>query len=373
MRLSYSSINTYETCPAKFKFQYEDRLPQARSPALAFGDSLHRALHVFHNRPVPVAPALAELHEMLDAVWVSDGFSSESEERMYRDHGEQVLAQYHRENAPEYRIPAALEHRFTIEVEGVEIGGVIDRMDRIPGGGYEIIDYKTNRRLPPQARIDRDLQLSVYHLAAKQVWGIEPERLTLYFLLPNQRMTTSRSPAQIDELRRRIALVAERVETGHFEARENPLCNWCDFQHLCPVFRHKFERESAPKIIEVVDEWVRLKREHQERWKRLDELAAVIRAYGAEHGLKRLYGNDGAVSLVERVEQATDPELVRRLLEPLGLYESVLTIDPAALGSLIERRMLPPDVEDELLASRDAVKTSTALYLRDREGRFVRR
>ncbi|MGH2589254.1 MAG: PD-(D/E)XK nuclease family protein, partial [Actinomycetota bacterium] len=102
MRLSYSSINTYETCPAKFKFQYEDRLPQARSPALAFGDSLHRALHVFHNRPVPVAPALAELHEMLDAVWVSEGFSSESEERMYRDHGEQVLAQYHRENAPEY-------------------------------------------------------------------------------------------------------------------------------------------------------------------------------------------------------------------------------------------------------------------------------
>jgi hypothetical protein len=30
MRLSYSSINTYETCPAKFKFQYEDRVPQAR-------------------------------------------------------------------------------------------------------------------------------------------------------------------------------------------------------------------------------------------------------------------------------------------------------------------------------------------------------
>ena len=57
MRLSYSSINTYETCPAKFKFQYEDRVPQARSAALSFGDSLHRALYLFHNRPVPVPPS----------------------------------------------------------------------------------------------------------------------------------------------------------------------------------------------------------------------------------------------------------------------------------------------------------------------------
>jgi RecB family exonuclease len=63
MRLSYSSINTYETCPQKFKFQYEDRLPTSPSPALAFGDSLHQALHRFHSRPVPVAPSLEELQE----------------------------------------------------------------------------------------------------------------------------------------------------------------------------------------------------------------------------------------------------------------------------------------------------------------------
>ena len=109
MRLSYSSINTYETCPAKFKFQYEDRLPQARSPALAFGESLHRALHLFHDRPVPVAPSLEELHDMLEAGWVSEGFVDDSEERTYYDHGRQVLAQYHVENADRYRIPAALE------------------------------------------------------------------------------------------------------------------------------------------------------------------------------------------------------------------------------------------------------------------------
>ena len=56
-RLSYSSINTYETCPAKFRFQYEERLPTGGSPALTFGDSLHKTLYRFHDRPVPVAPS----------------------------------------------------------------------------------------------------------------------------------------------------------------------------------------------------------------------------------------------------------------------------------------------------------------------------
>src|ERR671927_1601637 len=99
MQLSYSSISTYETCPAKWRFQYEQRVPTRPSPALSFGDSLHRALHLFHSRPVPVAPSLDELHEMLESVWVRDGFRDESEERTYRDHGRQVLQQYHRENA----------------------------------------------------------------------------------------------------------------------------------------------------------------------------------------------------------------------------------------------------------------------------------
>jgi RecB family exonuclease len=372
MRLSYSSMNTYETCPAKFKFQYEDRVPQGRSAALSFGDSLHRALHLFHNRPVPVAPSVNELLEMLEACWVSEGFLDASEERTYIDHGRQVLTQYHRENAEDYRIPAALEFRFTIDVEGVALSGVIDRMDRIPGGGYEIVDYKTNRRLPPQARIDQDLQLSIYHMAAREIWGIEPERLTLYYLLPGQRMTTVRTPRDVDELRRRIGVVAERIEAGMFEPRQNPLCDWCEYQSLCPLFRHRYERElgdPAPRMTEIVDEWIGLKRRGREVYRRIDELAGFINAFADEHGYRRLFGSDGA-AIDRRAQHVTAPieEKVREILEPLGLWEQVLSVDPGKLNALIESRSLSPDVEDALLASREEVRTQHALYLREAEG-----
>ena len=369
MKLSYSSISTYEACPAKYKFRYEDRVPAAGSPALTFGDVLHRTLHRFHDRPVPVAPSVDELLEMLELEWSTDGYRSDEEEHLYLDHARQVLADYHRANAASFRVPAALEFRFSIEVEGVPLTGTIDRMDRIPGGGYEIIDYKTNRRLPPKAVVDRDLQLSLYYLAAREVWGVDVDQLTLYYLLPGQRMTTVRTPADADELRRRIGVVAERIAAGKFDPRPNPLCDWCEYQPLCPVFRHKFERidgDPTPRMSEIVDEWIALKREDWERYRRLEELKGLINAFCEEHGYRRLFGTDG--SAIDRRPQhvtAPDEARLRRILEPLGLWEGVLSVDPKKLSDLVESRHLSPDVEDMLLASREEVRTQYALYLRE--------
>jgi len=41
IRLSYSSISTFELCPLQYKFRYIDREEGVRTPALGFGESLH--------------------------------------------------------------------------------------------------------------------------------------------------------------------------------------------------------------------------------------------------------------------------------------------------------------------------------------------
>lgn len=369
MRLSYSSLSTYEKCPLQYKFQYVDRLPGQPSPALSFGDSLHQALYHFHNRPIPVAPKLDELHELLDLVWNPAGYKDSSEEASYFEHGHQVLDLYYAQNVDNFQIPVALEHFFRIDVDGVEFTGVIDRMDRLPGGGYEVIDYKTNRRLPPQARIDEDLQLSVYYLAAQQIWGIEPERMTLYYLLPGQRMSTTRTPADADELRRRIKVASDRIAAEMFEPHENPLCNWCDFQPRCPVFKHRYEDHNASPdagMAEIVEEWIDLKRQARQVYSRLDVLNPQINAFADEHDYRRLFGADGAA--VERRPQhitLPDVDALRAILEPLGLWHEVLSIDTDKLQDLIEARQLAPDVEEAVRAARRESETQHSLYLRE--------
>jgi hypothetical protein len=182
-------------------------------------------------------------------------------------------------------------------------------------------------------------------------------------------MTTTRTAKDVDELRRRVATVAERVAAGKFEPRENPLCDWCDYKAMCPIFRHQYEREAGdptPRMTELVDEWIELKREGRRVYRRLDELVGLINAFCEEHGYRRLFGSDGA-AVDRRPQHVTTPDeaSLRRVLEPLGLWEQVLSVDTRKLNDLVESRKLAPDVEDAILSSREEVRTQHALYLKE--------
>jgi hypothetical protein len=135
------------------------------------------------------------------------------------------------------------------------------------------------------------------------------------------------------------------------------------------LFRHKYDRaggDPAPNMSAIVDEWIGLKRQDWAMYRRLEDLKALVNAFCEEHGYQRLFGSDGA-AIDRRAQYVTAPDVqrVREILEPLGLWERVLSVDPKKLSELIETRALPPDVEDALLASREEVRTQYALYLKE--------
>ena len=352
MRLSFSSIETYENCPAKWRFQYVDGLAREPSPALSFGSSVHLALEWFHDRTVAVAPPLEDLLAKLREVWLSAGYADADEEAAYRARGEEILTRYHAANVDPFVLPIGIEQGFSIDVDGVPVSGKIDRLDRLPGGGYEVIDYKTNRKLPPRRKVEESLQLSIYHLAARETWGVDPERLTLYFLVPGERVSTSRTPAQLDEVRRRIVRVAERIDERRFDPTPNPLCGWCSFQPICPAFRHREDRKAGrtdAETAEAVDEWVRLQQEREDLDDRIATLGARLLLFAREHDYRRLFAADGSGAERRPAAAQPDPEVVRALLEPLGRYEEVLVVDPAKLAALVEGGGIPPEAAAALL------------------------
>lgn len=62
--LSYSSIDTWLQCPAKWRFKYIHRIPVATAPALAFGTAFHATLRDFYT------PGKAMNTDDLPGVWL---------------------------------------------------------------------------------------------------------------------------------------------------------------------------------------------------------------------------------------------------------------------------------------------------------------
>ena len=246
LRLSYSAISAYERCPLSYRYRYVDGIEEEPSPHLSFGRSLHAALEWLYRRDVPVPPTLQELLDHLDSCWSSDGFEGEEQESSFLEHAREVLSCFYHVNVADFRLPVALEERFELDMDGYVLSGVIDRVDRHPDGRYEIIDYKTNRRLPELSRLRDDLQLPIYQLACGEVWGIMPSKLTFYYLVPNQRYSTR--PLDVGgmaRVRERIGRVAERISAGDFEPTSNRLCPWCSYRDICPeAQRGDDDRES---------------------------------------------------------------------------------------------------------------------------------
>ena len=65
--------------------------------------------------------------------------------------------------------------------------GRVDRVDRLPGGEYELIDYKTGRPKRPDQLAD-DVQLSLYAVGAREAWRLEASRGAYYYLLDDQKV-----------------------------------------------------------------------------------------------------------------------------------------------------------------------------------------
>ncbi|HLB78773.1 MAG TPA: PD-(D/E)XK nuclease family protein, partial [Candidatus Dormibacteraeota bacterium] len=114
------------------------------------------------------------------------------------------------------------------------VTGRIDRVDRLPGGGYEVIDYKTGSARRAQD-LQRELQLGIYAMAAREVFRFDPLTLSYYYLETGERVSVEKPAAQLAEDRAVIRRAAEGIAAELFPARPDRVkCAACDFRLLCP-------------------------------------------------------------------------------------------------------------------------------------------
>lgn len=238
--LSYSQIQTFETCPLHYKLKYILKVPTPQTTAQTFGTSIHAALREFYQRRIAKKEVkISDIASILKQVWIHEGYESRQHEEKAFDRAVTVLEDYLTAELATNPNPIALELPFDFYVNRLRIGGRIDRVDELPDGSIEIIDYKTGANIPTEKEVAKNLQLTTYALAASniqdKVFQRNPNQilLSLYYVEQGKKLTTTRTPEQLEEAKEELLEAAKEIEQSNFTCSKSIFCQNCEYKMLC--------------------------------------------------------------------------------------------------------------------------------------------
>ncbi len=154
----------------------------------------------------------------------------------------------------------AIERRFSLQLDGSEIVGKIDRVNDVGDGEVEVVDYKTGSGKPMKYAYEAyfgpelyDVQLALYYIACREGFdeegkplGFTPRFLSLYYPkdwvwggMRQDIFSVGRAAGlkeyrekllteeDLDRSRAIVVQAIERIKAGHFEPAPRELAGTC--------------------------------------------------------------------------------------------------------------------------------------------------
>jgi putative RecB family exonuclease len=246
--LSPSRAGDFMTCPLLFRYRTIDRLPQAPSSAATRGTLVHAVLERLYDLPATertpdaAAAMLApEWDRLLEAEpEVGTLFPDAEALAEWLASARALLDGYFSLEDPRRFDPVERESYVThVLPGGLQLRGIVDRLDQAPTGEIRVVDYKTGKA-PGEAFEGKALfQMKFYALVIWRTRGVIPARLQLMYLGDRQVLTYSPDEADLLATERKLLALWDAIERSlqAKDFRPNPtrLCDWCDHQALCPA------------------------------------------------------------------------------------------------------------------------------------------
>jgi RecB family exonuclease len=230
--LSASDIETYRSCPLRYKFARVLRIPTPATRHQRFGIAVHQVLERYHTQG---GGPLEQLLALLEESWRRAGFGLDAEDGVLHEKALAALRLYHERLSQQRCEPVWFERAFSFSLGRHHVRGRVDRVDRLPDGSYELIDYKTGRPRSEQ-QLQQDIQLSLYAIAAKESWGLHTSSQAYYYLLDDQKVPLPSTAGGAEWVRQTAVEIAEAILQERFEPTPSPAaCGMCDFRIVCPV------------------------------------------------------------------------------------------------------------------------------------------
>ncbi len=258
--LSYSQVQTYETCPKKYKYRYILKVPTPQNATLMYGSIVHATLKAFYDlikknqqgfEGFGSKPSVDDLKNIFTEKWEAMARIGAFKSRTYKDkmfqRGLTTLEEFYNKLYSDNQRPFLLEQPFKLKIGKYTIAGIIDRVDYanvdgiMPTGEVgvkrpivDIIDYKTGKTRE-QKEVDKDLQLAIYALAAKEVFKIEPRSLSLMFVDQGLKVETDQEKMQKleEKIKDQVITIGDKINSGDYRATPGFLCKYCEFRDIC--------------------------------------------------------------------------------------------------------------------------------------------
>lgn len=148
-QVSVSAWHRYLDCPLRFFYEVVLQAPQIQRPAATFGNAMHNALQRYFNNMLAHAdrqfsPASLLIKFFTEEMQQVRPYFSEEEYQRRLEQGQRNLQRYyeqfHQTWVPNCRTELNIQQ---VEIDGVPVKGVIDRIDILNDRQVRIIDYKT--------------------------------------------------------------------------------------------------------------------------------------------------------------------------------------------------------------------------------------
>ncbi|HKF24607.1 MAG TPA: ATP-dependent DNA helicase [Candidatus Acidoferrum sp.] len=236
LTLSPSSVTNYRACPQQYLFEKLWSIEGEAKATWTFGRVIHSTIRramaeLKKGRRLP----FSEVERIYETEWSAIGYEDDYQEQEYKKDGLDQLKLFY--EALCEASPEILEQEKTFELDlenNVVVKGRIDQINSLSGKDVEIVDYKTGKA-KKDSEASKDLQLSIYAIAAKEIFELNPVRLVFHYLQDNKRQATTRSSKQLIEAQKITQEVAAEIRAGEFPARPGFQCRACAYRPICPA------------------------------------------------------------------------------------------------------------------------------------------
>ena len=232
---SVSQFVGYKKCPKLYQFRHVMKIPEKPRYYFDFGSSLHSIAEQL-TRMQKDGKTIDErvAFELLGKFWDPKGYKSKIDEKRDYDEAKEILKVFLDEQAKSKTEIVDIERWFETSIGEVKLRGRIDRIDK-DGPNYTVVDYKTSKKAPSLNELKKDMQLLVYALAVRGMYG-DGGKLKVgdWFLRSNEKLFFEPEQKAIETMQAEIAEMAAKIKAASFEPKKGSWeCNYCDYQCLC--------------------------------------------------------------------------------------------------------------------------------------------